>query len=339
MIPRRAILLAAAERLRAETKGLIYASGKGGGNRSARAQTLQALRATELKPKDILSTTAYLTDPKHLPDVDLGYRDFFGEQFPARTELIAGLRTPGGLVEISAVGCKSCGRRLIQPAFPASAAAEAAGTLYLSAVRGRGETVGKQTEQLMTNQNSVLAAAGFSFSDLVLSTIYLAEPAGYAALNEVYERFVTAPPPARATIHATAVRPGELLQVQSIAVRGSGAGRPAGEGHTSPIHSYSVKAGRRLYITGMTGRGSDGKFAPEITGQTRKALAMIEEQLRRHSMGFAQVVETTIWLRNLDDFAGLDSALPALRRRTVIEIPPTAEAALVEIQMIAEESR
>ncbi|MEO7649676.1 MAG: RidA family protein, partial [Bryobacteraceae bacterium] len=188
------------------------------------------------------------------------------------------------------------------------------------------------------DQETVLQAAGFSFADLVLTKIYLANPAAYTDLNEAYKRFVTAPPPARATIHATPLRAGELLQIQSIAVRGSGTGRPSGQGHTSPIHSFSVKAGHRLYITGMTGRGPDGKFAPEIQAQARLSLATIAEQLDRNGMGFADVVETTVWLQNLQDYDGMRALLPASGARTVVRIPPSSKEALVEIQMVAERS-
>ena len=365
---RLAILLAVSTLAFGETKDIVYVSGKTGlaAGSGARAQTLLALKATGLKPGSILSTTVYMTDAGLLPEVDRGYHDFFRKGFPARTVLVAGLRTPGALIEISATGtgrggarrvcytgARTSGRPPAAPpgsASPESAACEAAGSLYLSALRpvdaGTGRTIPAtaieaQAEQVMKNQEAVLRAAGFSFSDLVLSKIYLAEPTAYAGLNEVYRRFVTAPPPARATIHSRPVRPGELLQIQSIAVRGSGAGRPSGEGRTSPIHSYSVKAGRRLYITGMTGRAPDGRFKPDISGQTRQAMTTIDEQLRHHDMGFRNVVETTIWLRDLGDFEGMSAVYQELVRAgtealTVVQIPPTSIEALVEIQMIAE---
>jgi len=348
-----AVFLAIAGLACAETKELVYVSGRTGvgGGAGARGQTLHALRAIGLNPKRILNTTVYVTDVRHLPDVDRSYRDFFRKDFPARTVLVAGLLTSGALVEISATAAgNAVARRVIRPAgwlpdaSPESAAVEAAGTLYLSALRpgkAAGASIEAQTEQVMRNQESVLRAAGFSFSDLVLSRIYLSEPSAYAGLNETYRRFVTAPPPARATIHARPAHSGELLQIQSIAVRGSGTERPSGEGHTSPIHSFSVKAGRRLYVTGMTGRAPDGRFAPEIRGQTRQALATIAEQLERHGLGFQDVVETTIWLRDLRDFEGMSAIYGALVPRganasTVVQIPPTAKEALVEIQMIAD---
>ena len=328
---RLAILLAFAGFATAETKDLIYVSGKSSGAGGAREQTKRALRATGLKPKAVLNTTAYITDAKHLPEVDLGYRDFFGKEFPTRTVLVAELLTPGALVEISANGTRNpAARRLIRNAYPESAAAECGGVLFLSALHA------PQPEQVMKEQEAVLQAAGFTFADLVLTKIYLAEPTAYTELNEVYKRLVTAPPPARATIHAAPLRPGELLQIQSIAVRGSGEGRPSGKGHTSPIHSFSVKAGRRLYITGMTGRAPAGQLQPEIQAQARQSLATIAEQLERNGMGFADVVETTVWLQKLHDFEAMRALLPANGARTVVQIPPSSKEALVEIQMVAE---
>lgn len=321
--------------LRVEAIDLIDVAGRTGGTGDAYAQTRQALRALGVRPQWILHTTVYLADAKYLAEVDRAYRSYFGREFPARTVLVAGLRTPGAMLEISATASRQP-RRLIGNAFPASAAAEAGGTLFLSAVRGEGADVEQQTHRLMQLQNEVLGKAGYSFADLVLSKVYLAEPAGYSALNEAYRRYVTAPPPARATIHANPVRPGEFLQVQSVAVRGSGVGRPSGPGITSPIHSYSVMAAPRLYITGMTGRMADGRFAPDLADQTRQALAMISEQLERHTLGFRNVVETTVWLRDIGDVAPVMSLLPVTGARTIVGIPPSSPESLVEIQMVAE---
>ena len=337
MISRRGFGLALAGTVQAEASHLIDVSGRSLGTGDAYAQTRHALRALRLRPRSILHTTVYLTDPKYLAEVDRAYRVFFGREFPARTVLVAGLLTPGALVEISATASRHP-RRLIGDAFPASAASEAGGTLFLSALRAEGAGVEQQTDRLMQLQNDVLAKAGYSFADLVLSKIYLSEPAAYNALNGAYQRYVTAPPPARATIHAKPVRPGELLQVQSIAVRGSGAGRPSGKGITSPIHSYSVLAGPRLYITGMTGRMANGGFTPDLASQTRQALAMISEQLERHGLGFPNVVETTVWLRDIGDFGSLMKGLPVSGARTIVGIPPSSPEALVEIQMVAEMS-
>src|SRR5262245_57761620 len=52
-----------------------------------------------------------------------------------------------------------------------------------------------ETEQVMKNLSAVLEAAGLSFADVVRATIYLADLADFATVNEVYgARFPQDPP-------------------------------------------------------------------------------------------------------------------------------------------------
>ncbi|MEX2263175.1 MAG: RidA family protein [Bryobacteraceae bacterium] len=315
-----------------------------------------ALEAAGLNFAHIVSTNLYLSDIRHLPAADGAYREFFRDGFPARTTLEAVLMNPDAMVEVSAIAIRDAGRkRLIHPAgWPAprscaSYAMEAGDTLFLSALQPvdarssklAGDSIHLQTEQVMRNQEALLETAGMGFADLVSSRIYLAEPSDYNGLNEAYRKFVIAVPPVRATVHAYPVESGHLLQIQSVAVRGSGKARPSGDGYTSPIHSYSVAAGNRIYITGMTGRGADGQFAKgNIRAQTRQALATIDEQLARQGATFADVVDSTVWLKDARDFAGMNEVYaeivqPNPPARSTVRIPPSAPEALVEIMMLA----
>src|ERR1700685_1717349 len=68
-----------------------------------------------------------------------------------------------------------------------------------------GEMVGAgdvrvQTERVMQNLAAVLAAAGASFAHVTKTTIFLTDLQDFAAVNEVYGRYVGPNPPARATI-------------------------------------------------------------------------------------------------------------------------------------------
>jgi enamine deaminase RidA (YjgF/YER057c/UK114 family) len=49
---------------------------------------------------DVAEAIVYVTDPKHLADVDREYRSFFGSHAPARTTIPCGLVAGDGLVEI-----------------------------------------------------------------------------------------------------------------------------------------------------------------------------------------------------------------------------------------------
>lgn len=365
-VPRSSSPLSAA----IEADGMLWVSGMVGRDAAGRfargdvkAQTQQtlaniraALKAAGLDFSHVVSTNLYLADVRTLPEADEAYRVAFPKDFPARTVLESMLMAPEALVEISAIAIRDLARRRFirpdgwsEPQGPFSHAVDAAGTLFLSSLHpvhpGTGHLAGTsiqaQTERVMRNQEELLKAAGFLFADLVTTRIFLADSASYSGLNDVYRRFVTAPPPARATLNAFPVHLGHLLQTQSVAVKGSGEGRPTGESWTSPIHSYSVKAGRRLYITGMTGRAPDGQFAlNDIRAQTRQALATIEVELKKHGFTWADIVDSTVYLRDTRHFAAMNEVYRETVKldppaRATVRIPLNSVEGLVEIMMVA----
>jgi 2-iminobutanoate/2-iminopropanoate deaminase len=77
----------------------------------------------------------------------------------------------------------------------------------------------EQTEHLMKNIEAVLRAAGLQFKDVVKTTIYLTNMNDFAAVNEVYARYFTENPPARATIGVAALAKGALVEIEAIARR------------------------------------------------------------------------------------------------------------------------
>lgn len=319
----------------------------------------KVLKEAGLDYRNVVSTTLYLADIRTLDAADQAYRDVFkAPLFPARVEIESQLLIREALVEVSAVAVRGDWRSTIylkpegwaEPKRPVSHGALAEGTLFFSALRPvdpaggalAGKTIQEQTTQVMRNQEALLSAAGLTFADMAASRIYLTDSSYYTGLNDAYKQFVTAPPPARATINAAPVESGHLLQIQSVAVKGSGKDRPSGEGITSPIHSYSVKAGNSLYITGMTGRAPDGAFARnDIKAQTRQALKTIEEQLTRHGMTFADAVEAVVWLRDPRHAAAMNEVYreivkPLPPARATVRLSPNTADGLIEIMMIAD---
>jgi len=73
---------------------------------------------------------------------------------------------------------------------------------------------------VLSNLEAVLAAAGLGFADVVRTTIYLVHLADFAAVNEVYQRHVREPYPARATVGVAALPRGARVEIDAIAVRG-----------------------------------------------------------------------------------------------------------------------
>lgn len=78
----------------------------------------------------------------------------------------------------------------------------------------------EQTEQVLQNLGAVLAAAGAGFGQVVKTTIYLTDLADFAAVNEVYGRYFTTAPPARATVEVKGLPRGAAVEIEVVAFVG-----------------------------------------------------------------------------------------------------------------------
>ena len=110
---------------------------------------------------------------------------------------------------------------------PYSPAIKAGNLLFLSGqipLDATGALVGTditmQTEQVMRNIRALLAAAGASFDHVVRTTVYLADMNEFAAMNEVYGRYVADPPPARSTVQVARLPRDARVEIEVLAVLG-----------------------------------------------------------------------------------------------------------------------
>jgi len=76
----------------------------------------------------------------------------------------------------------------------------------------------EQTEQVLKNLSAVLEAAGSGLDRVVKTTVYLADIEEFAAMNEVYARFFTKEPPARATIQAAGLPRNARVEIEVVAL-------------------------------------------------------------------------------------------------------------------------
>jgi 2-iminobutanoate/2-iminopropanoate deaminase len=74
-----------------------------------------------------------------------------------------------------------------------------------------------QAERALRNLGAVLDAAGASFANVVKTTVFLADMADFAAVNEVYAGFFPDPPPARSTIAVAALPRGARFEIEAVA--------------------------------------------------------------------------------------------------------------------------
>jgi 2-iminobutanoate/2-iminopropanoate deaminase len=114
---------------------------------------------------------------------------------------------------------------------PYSQAIAAGDFVFCSGTAGIDPTTGAaadgieaQTEQALQNLAAVLEAAGAGMADLVKVTIFYADVADFATLNEVYARHMPDPPPARSAPANVALPRGLLVSIDAIAVLPEGSG-------------------------------------------------------------------------------------------------------------------
>lgn len=77
-----------------------------------------------------------------------------------------------------------------------------------------------QTTRVLENLNAVLAAAGLTFADVVKTTVFLKDMGDFAAMNEVYARYMVpagAIAPARSTIEVARLPKDALVEIELIA--------------------------------------------------------------------------------------------------------------------------
>jgi 2-iminobutanoate/2-iminopropanoate deaminase len=76
-----------------------------------------------------------------------------------------------------------------------------------------------QAERALRNITAILDACGLAMADVVKTTVLLADIDDFAAVNAVYARFVSDPPPARATYQVAALPKRALIEIEAIASR------------------------------------------------------------------------------------------------------------------------
>lgn len=75
------------------------------------------------------------------------------------------------------------------------------------------------TRQSLTNMKNILAEAGLGMENVVKTTVFLADMADFAAMNEVYASFFEGVAPARSAVAVKTLPKNALVEIECIAVR------------------------------------------------------------------------------------------------------------------------
>ena len=77
--------------------------------------------------------------------------------------------------------------------------------------------VAEQTDRVMRNLAAILAQAGTGLHRVVKTTVFLADMADFAAMNEVYARHFGEHRPARSTVAVSGLPMGVRVEIEAVA--------------------------------------------------------------------------------------------------------------------------
>jgi len=107
-------------------------------------------------------------------------------------------------------------------------------------------------------------------------------------------------------------------------------------------YSQAVRVGSTVYCAGQIPLDpKSGQIVPgDIGAQTRRVLENIAAVLRAESLGFENIVKTTVFLTNLSDFQTVNEIYGSYFKkeppaRSTVQVPALPKGANVEIEVIA----
>lgn len=111
------------------------------------------------------------------------------------------------------------------PAGPYSAAITFGRLLFISGQVPRDPESGAiiagsvdlQTRATLDNVRALLDAAGFTFADVLKTTVFLTDMGDFPEMNAVYAEYFALPYPARSTVAVTALPLGARMEIEVIA--------------------------------------------------------------------------------------------------------------------------
>jgi 2-iminobutanoate/2-iminopropanoate deaminase len=310
----------------------------------------EVLEASGSSLAQTVSVSVFLKNPADFEALNATYREYFRESPPTRTTVVTDLLN-GALVEISAIALPNGARRevLIPDGWmksprPYSFIVRTDDLVFLSGLISRRAaddafvpgSVGEQTRTVLENATALLKAAGVGLDQVVQSRVFITDEAVFAGMNDAYRKFFPQAPPARATAVARLMGDDYLVEITLVATRGKK--EVIGPASTGVPLSAVVRAGNRVFLSGVLGN-TDANIG-DIAAQTKEVMTRINRSLTQAGLSFADVADSTVYLTDLSQFAGMNAVYresfpTAPPARATIGTKLVSRNALVEILMTA----
>ena len=308
----------------------------------------KVVEAAGLTMEHVVYVQVYLEDVQHYRELNEVFAGYFPHDPPARA-VLGVARVPESPLQITAVAVRDLkGKQAVALPNVAANKAYSAGMLthdqlFVSTMPGMDlangtipADAGAQVNLALDGMKAVVEAAGLTMANMVFVNPYLTAKVPMHTMNQLYaKRFEFGNTPARATIEVSRLPEGAQIAYTGVAVRDLSKRRSVRPKNMppSPTASPCVFAGDTLYCSAKSGfipGPNGGVYAATTKDQTRQTMRNLLDNLEEADMGFDEVVSTTIYLDDLNDWTDYASVykkyfkglLPA---ETVVQQIPAGE--------------
>ncbi|WP_055110224.1 RidA family protein [Paenibacillus ihumii] len=105
-------------------------------------------------------------------------------------------------------------------------------------------------------------------------------------------------------------------------------------------YSQAIRFGSLLFTSGQLGMDASGVFPPTVEEQTKRSLLNVKAILEAAGYGMEDVVKTTVFLKDMNDFAAVNAVYAEFfaepyPARSAVEVARLPKDGLVEIEVVA----
>ncbi len=304
------------------------------------------LKADGMGLENVVSTKVYLSDSRLYAEMNEAYGPAFSDKPPARATLETDLALEGSLIEIQAMAVRpGIEKEVISipgegaNTRPYSRALRVGDYLFVAGLVSQDLAtgdfapgdIGTQTRQALDNAKAFVEAAGFSMSDMTVSSVFLTDARDFRGMNEVYTTYFGDTPPTRATVRARLMSPEAKVEIMLWGVKGP---KERLGGGNSQTLSSGIKVGNTVFLSGFVrGRGN-------ISEQTRAVLEQAQGVLSEADMDLGDIVNSSVFLTDVRNFGAMNEVyremvVPAPPPRATVGTQLMSASGLIEIMMIA----
>ena len=311
------------------------------------AQLKSLLEANNSSLGQLCSVQVALRSASDFAAMNAAYAQVFGAAPPTRTTFVSWLRG-STLIEISAVAVPNGAyREALQPdgwaknPRPYSYIIKTDDLVFFSGLisrRGTDDvpvtgTAKTQTQTILDNAGTLLETADLTYDNVVAARVYITSPYDFQDMNDIYGGYFPKDAPARATAVVDLMSSDANVEITMIASRQPKTVIGGQAANGLPV-SLGIQAGPRVWLSAVI--GDTDKHAGKVAEQTRDAFEHVRSTLKLAGLGFGDVVDATVYMRDTFELPKVDDVFRSIfpknpPARTVSATRLVVEPALIEM--------